>query len=149
MKNYLLSHATFLKIVPCRMRHCDIFCCQRIWEMRRRELVPVIQKGTCIYGKNGKTPARVARPARKLFQHSKIVKYCFSNLNPWIQFVPRAGTILNQCFRLLNHWFSVVNRWFSIVNRWFRIVNRWFTIKLLSDCSSQPLFLCLCDTDWT
>ena len=58
-------------------------------------------------------------PHVNFFQHSEIVKYCSSNLNPLIQFVPKAGTILNQCFRLLNHWFRLVNHWFGIVNRWF------------------------------
>ena len=82
--------------------------------------------------KNGKTPARVARPARKIFHKQPLdlwslarartdltdccMKYCFSNQNALKQIIPACGIILNQWFRIVNQWFSVVNRWFILLN---------------------------------
>ena len=84
-------------------------------------------------------PARVARPARKIF-HKPLdlwsfarartdltdytdcrIKYGFSRQDALKQIIPACGIILNQWFRIVNHWFSVVNRWFRIVNQWFCI----------------------------
>ncbi len=105
--------------------------------------------------KNGKTPARVARPAPNFFQHirSEIAGRSFSSRKCLKQFVSAGETILNrhetivkqyfrivnQYFRIVNQYFRIVNQYFRIVKQCFRIVNRCFSIKfsrefILSSC---------------
>ena len=107
-------------------------------------------------------PARVARPARKIF-HKPLdlwslarartdytdccIKYCFSRQNALKQIIPACGIILNQCFRLVNHWFRLVNRWFGIVNQWFSIKfsreynpKQYFTIVSRAGTKNTPHF---------